>query len=131
MTRIAYKKPDECWVDKDGVRKDVSLTPDESDYYYLVDSLGLVFRCFDSLSNWDETLGVVCGFNGEKIADIPPFVPSNYVGSKSMYKSRVSWVQGYKEGYLILVISSTELGDFRTMLNVKTMDFTGFESSAR
>lgn len=131
MSRIAYKKTDECWVDDKGARKDVFLTPDETDYYYLVDSLGLIFRCFDSLRAWDETLGVVYDFNGEKVADIPPFVPSEYSGLRSMYKSRVSWVQGYKEGYLILVIGCTALKDFRTMLNVKTMEFTGFESSAR
>ncbi|WP_392383822.1 hypothetical protein [Marinomonas primoryensis] len=131
MSRIAYKKTDECWVDNKGARKDVYLIPDETDYYYLVDSLGLIFRCFDSLRASDETLGIIYDFNGDKISDIPPFVPLSYVGLKSMYKSRVSWIQGYKEGCLILVISCTELKDFRTMLNVKSMKFMGFESNVR
>jgi len=118
-------------VDNNGARKDILLVPDETDYYYLVDDLGLIIRCFDDMMNWDKTLGEVYHFNGDKVADVPALVHPDYVGSKVMYKSRVSWVQGYKEGGLILVISCTGLQDFRATLNLQTMKFTDFASGVR
>lgn len=131
MMRIAYKTEDECWVDNKGARKDVVLAPDETDYYYLVDDLGLIFRCFDDLQSWDKTLGEVYDFNGSKVTDIPALVHPNYVGVKDAYKSRVSWVQGYQEGSLKMVINCTVLEDFRTILNTQTMSFTDFAFGIR
>ena len=123
MSRIAYKSSDRCWLDSQGLRKDVFLPPDETDYYYIVDDLKIILRFFDESSDCDEALGIIYNFNGEKIKYVPAFCPSSYSGVKKFYKSRVSWVQSYKEGLLTLIISGTGLKEFRAILDLEKVEF--------
>jgi len=125
MSRIAYKNSDRCWLDSKGLRKDICLPPDEIDYYYIVDDLKVILRFFDERSDWDETLGIIYDLSGEKIKDVPAFYPSMYSGVKNLYKSRVSWVQSYKEGLLTLIISGTGLKEFRAILDLEKVKFIG------
>lgn len=131
MNRIVYKKSDHCWVDKNGARDDVHLTADETDYYYAINDLGIVFRCFDSQQNWDKALGVIYHFNGNKVQDIPLLIHPDYNGSRTMYKSRISWIEGCKDGNLVFVIDCTVLEGFRSTMNLQTMKFTGFSFGIR